>query len=71
MKLREMEWHSIQIKKVRGQLNAPDTPINLIVKPLNMRSVVFNRRISRLRRHERDFEAKLEESLLQWFHSRY
>ena len=71
IKNKELEWHTIQINKVRGQLNDSVSPVNEIKKPYMMRTVVFNRRIERLKRHEGAFAAKLEESLLIWFNNRY
>ena len=71
MKNLELEWHTNQINKVRSQLKDSVSPVNEILKPLNMRTVVFNRRIKRLRRHEEAFSAKLEESLRKWLASAY
>jgi hypothetical protein len=71
VKNKELEVHAFQINKVREQLNAPNIPINDINKPYMMRTVVFNRRIKRLVRHEKAFESKLELELMRWFNNRY
>ena len=71
MKNLELEWHTNQINKVRSQLKDSVSPVNEILKPLNMRTVVFNRRIKRLRRHEEAFSAKLESGLMMWLNKVY
>jgi hypothetical protein len=71
VKVKELEWHTVQINKVREQLNAPSSPANEIVKPLNMRSIVFNRRIKRLKSHEAAFKDKLDAGLVAWFNKVY
>jgi hypothetical protein len=71
VKNKELEIHAFQINKVREQLNAPNIPINDIVKPKYMLTRVFVRRIKRLARHEKAFESKLEESLVNWLNKTY
>ena len=63
--------HIEQIAKIREQLNAPDTPLSEINKPYMMRTVVFNRRIARLDRHEAAYRAKMDAGLMKWFNRVY
>jgi hypothetical protein len=71
MREKEILLHMRQIEKVRGQLNAPNTPINDIKKPYMMRTVVFNRRIKRLKRHEDAYIDIFEAGLVRWFNKTY
>jgi hypothetical protein len=66
-----MDWHMVQSNKVRWQLNDAINPVDEIVKPKNMRTVVFNRRIKRLKHHEGEFKRKLEAGLMKWMNKTY
>jgi hypothetical protein len=71
MKAKEMEVHTIQINKVRGQLNDYVNPVSEIVKPKYMLTRVFVTRIKRLTRHEAEFKRKLQLELNHWMEKTY
>ena len=65
------EWNRYQVDKIREQLNAPYCPIGDIKKPKGMRSIVFDRRIKRLERHQSAWLAKQRKPLDKWFQKTY
>ena len=67
----EIQYHLAQVNKIRAQLGDFESGADDISKPVNMRTIVFDRRISRLKKHEKCTLDKLEDGLLRFIASQY
>jgi len=69
MKIWEICKHVEQINKIRGMLGDYDSPVGQIKKPADMKSYLFQRRITKLRQQERLAKQKLEQGLRKYMAS--
>lgn len=73
MRIWHIEYYTNQINKLRGpdRLNDPINPPDKITKPVGMRTIIFDKRISRLKSLEKRTQNLIREGGEKFIKSRY
>jgi hypothetical protein len=66
MRLYYLDYHRKQVARLRARLEDTTNPPDKIIKPVGMRTKVFENRIQRLKKHEKMTVEILAEGLKKW-----